>query len=439
MRKQILVLLAIWFGCSGASLCYAEDTSSITIPEKYGSIIETHNGTNGKLIVHIQDAHANYEAQKNIANILELLIKDNNLNLVLREGTDTDKDFSYLRKEANLEVRTRAAEKLLKNATIRGEDYLTLTTGYNISLQGIEDRPLYDENRNAIWEMDKFKDEALDYIYKIALAADSLKPKIYNEGLLNIDKAKKAYDNEEVDLVKYYESLYNAAKDKSIELEEFPNFNSVIKISEMEKKIDLAKIKNGTASDEQKTLYKEYKDMLANLNINKLFKEEGLVEGAIQDSLSENDDQRGLLKVSKELSIVDKMLRVKIVPEEYNYFLENKFDFDPENWSSFLKGKADEFGVAIELPEDSYVISNNLSKIENVYTLAVERDNVFLRKSAERMETDNVQIAVLIAGGFHTPALTRLLAENDYSYVVISPRVTTPTNEGLYRAALKKD
>jgi len=62
------------------------DPFDIFIPDQYGTIIETYKGTNGKLIVHIQDAHANYEGQRNLASILEVLITDYDLELILREG-----------------------------------------------------------------------------------------------------------------------------------------------------------------------------------------------------------------------------------------------------------------------------------------------------------------------------------------------------------------
>ena len=71
----------------------------INIPDEYGTIIETHEGTNGKLIVHIQDAHCNYEGQMNEARILEALIKDYDLTLIIPEGQINDKNLQYLREK----------------------------------------------------------------------------------------------------------------------------------------------------------------------------------------------------------------------------------------------------------------------------------------------------------------------------------------------------
>ncbi len=473
MKKRSQVLLVISLGCIfGVSLCYAETVwekqqkasqdigekqesleaapnvttstspialNEITIPSQYGSIIETHEGTNGKLIVHIQDAHANYEAQKNIAGILESLISKDNLNLILREGSISTNDFTYIRDSAPIEERKKKADELLKKAIINAEEYLNIASDYPMSFQGIEERSRYDEFVNALWEMDTFKDVALEYVNKLTAAADSIKPKIYNAELLAMDKAKKDYENEALNLMAYYKSLDNIIQKKGIDVAEFRNFSNLVKINELEQKVGITKILNGKLNDEEKKLYDEYQSALKKLNVNNLFKEELLLENKIHEAISENDNQNTLHKVSMALSIMDKMLRVKLVPEEYSYFLDNKKDFDPQVWADFLKEKSNELSLGLNIPNNYFAISDNLPKVEKFYRLAGEREKAFLTKTEERMKKDNVQIAALIAGGFHTPTLTQLLSDTGYSYIVVSPRVTTKTDDDLYRSTLKRE
>ena len=412
---------------------------NIAIPAQYGSVIESNKGTNGKLIIHIQDAHVNYEAQKNIAAIAEYLIKNYNVNLILREGASTDNNFAYLRERASLEARRRAAEKLLKDATITGIDYLTLTSTYPMAFQGIEDKSLYDANKNALWDMDKFKDTALEYTRNISKSVDLLKQKMYNPDLMSMDKAKIDYESEAIDLLAYYKTLNSLVQKRNIDTGKFPNFNSLVKIDSLEQKINMANIRNNTATEEEKALYKEYQDALKNLNVNKLFKEEPLIENKIKDVVADNEDQKKLYSVSKAISIMDKMLTVRLVPEEYSYFMENKKDFDPETWADFIRKKSDELGLGLSVANNFYAVKDNLLIVEKFYTTAGDRDKVFIKKSEERMTSDNAEKAILIAGGFHTPQLTNLLSDKGYSYVVISPRVTTKTDDNLYRQALKND
>lgn len=374
----------------------------------------------------------------NLANILESLIKDYELNLILVEGGSTDADFTYLRNRATLEERKEKAEKLLRESIITGEEYLNIASDYPMSFQGIEDRGIYDAHVNALWELDGFKDVAGEYIDKLIAVSDILKPRIYNKDLLGLDKAKKAYESEKTDLLTYYRYLYDTAETKAVSLSGFPNFINIIKASELEKKIDLEKIKQGKATSEEIKLYKEYVEVSKNMDVNKLFKEEPLLEDTVKEALATNSEQETLIKISKALSIMKDLLNIKVVPEEYDYFVNNKRDFDSKMWVSFLREKADFYNLNLKIPNNSYVINYNLKKIEEFYRLAEERDKVFLEKAEDRIKKDDVEIAVLIAGGFHTPRLTQSLADRGYSYIVISPKITKETDETFYRSTLRR-
>ena len=420
-------------------LASAVDPSTFIIPEQYGTIIETHEGTNGKLIVHVQDAHANYEGQMNSAKIIESLIEDYDLKLILGEGHIDDGDYKYLRDRASLEDRVEVADGLVRDGYFTGINYLDLATDYATKIQGLEDKTLYDAHVDSLWEIDKFKDMASEYVEKLIVVSDLVKSDIYNEALLDLDSKKKDYDSETIDLLEYYEYLYQKAGEQDIPLYTFPNFQKLIKASELEKKIDLAKVQDGNASDEETGLYNEYLEATKNLNINGLFKEEPLLEDVVQDTLAASYDQRTLLRISKALSIMKNFLKIKVVPEEYRYFIDNKRDFEPKFWADFLREKSEELNVSVDMPNNHYIISDNLAKVERFYSIANERDRVFLKKTNEHLEMEGVNLAVLVAGGFHTPTLTDLLANAGYSYIVVSPKVTTETDNELYRQALKMD
>jgi len=217
----------------------------------------------------------------------------------------------------------------------------------------------------------------------------------------------------------------------------FPNFKNLIEANDLEKKIDLVKVRTGDATEEEMKLYNEYMELSNELNINELFKEEPFLLDTLEGTLTETTDQKALLKISKSLSILKGLLNIKVVPEEYKYFIDNRDSFNPQVWTSFLKGKSDELNLSLNIPNNYYIITDNLPKIEKFYKVAEERNHIFLKKTNERLEKDKVNFAALVAGGFHTPTLTGLLDDAGYSYVVISPKVTEKTDDELYRRALK--
>lgn len=55
------------------------------------------------------------------------------------------------------------------------------------------------------------------------------------------------------------------------------------------------------------------------------------------------------------------------------------------------------------------------------YELAAQRAQAMANNALKQIKVHSVPYAVLIAGGFHTPTLTRLFKERRTSYAVIAP------------------
>ena len=64
--------------------------TDLTIPFESVSLKEVHAGSNGKLIIHIQDAHSNFSGQMSLAKAMDFFIKKYGITLVLTEGADRD-------------------------------------------------------------------------------------------------------------------------------------------------------------------------------------------------------------------------------------------------------------------------------------------------------------------------------------------------------------
>ena len=53
-----------------------KDIFSLAIPASWGRIKEVYKGKQGKTIVHIQDAHCNYDCQAAIGKVLDELVNE---------------------------------------------------------------------------------------------------------------------------------------------------------------------------------------------------------------------------------------------------------------------------------------------------------------------------------------------------------------------------
>ena len=126
-----------------------QDPYRLDIPFEFAGLKEAHKGTNGKLIICIQDAHANLSGQKNLAATLDHLMSRYDIPLVLVEGADKEVTLDVIKDLASPEEWKIAAKRFLYDGVISGDEYLNLVSNYKIRLMGIEYGDLYDLNLKA--------------------------------------------------------------------------------------------------------------------------------------------------------------------------------------------------------------------------------------------------------------------------------------------------
>lgn len=471
------------------------DLSKLVIPGEFGSVKEVYQppsqtGKDGKIVFHIQDVHTNYEAQKNLANILEYLVETYGIELVLVEGGITDKDFSYIREWATLDERQRKADDLLREGIISGETYVDIATDLPLKFQGIEDKGLYEENMEIYLKVDGFREAGLEVVGKLSAAAEGLKRFIYTKSLKELDELEKDYKTEKIGLVEYIEALEKIKITEGMELKGYENYDIVLGTSRLEKGIDfnlvgnerdnLIAMLNSSLSKENlgeliakslkfkedkmsageyyfylcalaekegiisKKLYKNlalYVDYIATyekLKRDEFFKELNEIRDKLSEALCKTEEQKRLFMISNGLSILTAFLRLKLSPEDFDYYKAKRGDFDLGEWKGFLKKHLRRLGIETAVPEDTSVIDENLEILEGFYDTAFKRDRAFLKNSLDKMEKEKEGLAVLITGGFHTANLTSLFKDNGISYVVITPKLTKETDTQLYDRILKE-
>jgi len=461
--------------------------SQIKISPELGKIQESYQGKQKKLIIHIQDAHCHYDAQKKAAEMLKNLIRNRGVKLILVEGGSGDVSLSYLRDYGTQELREEVAEEYLKKGEIAGEEYLDIISDLEFSLYGVETDELYNAHLDTFWKVDSFQKKALEESSYIQRLADNLKKYIYNKDLIALEEKKDAYEEEKLSITDYYQYLENSAKELGADLSSFPNFKAFIKAAAFEKNIKNEEIitdaKNLVTRLTEVLPEKKLKKLLAqsarfklekiesqdyylflkrlaqNSHINlksyphlykyliylelsdridgiELIKEVSGVEEVIKKKLFKNNDERKLSEISENVGLLTNLINLQMTPDEYEIYQINKAKIRLSDWMNFLNDKAGKYKLKKEAI-DAALIDNNLSTLESYYQAALKRDAALIENSLAKMEEDGESMAVLIAGGFHTPQLTRMLKEKDFSYVVVAPKITEASNHDLYISVLK--
>lgn len=460
--------------------CLAErpDPSKIRIPKDKGRIVEVYKSEkeDSPLVVYLQDIHLNYEAQKVEAEILKSLIRDHEFDTILLEGKPfgSEKDFKYLRSKHSKQVRNKAAEDLLKEGTIAVVNYLDLTTDYDFKVKGIEDMQLYKAETQDHMRIFKIADEMGKVTDALTSAVSNLKLHIYTQKMRGLQEKISDYENDRISLVEYATYLNKVASTNNIKVEDLPNLSLFLKTAELEKDIDFLAVESErtTVVDEvekklkdkqldefmaksldfrtgditQGEFYGYLKDVaekvgiefsthknlnnytsyiitFEKINVDLLFKELDTLSERLNLAMAKTPEQKKLYEISKGIKIISNMVKTKLVPDEYNYFVKNRDTFNLDGWLSFLKTNSARFGLTTALPDDVSILKANLPLLDRFYSVAFDRDKAFVKNIKAVLKNANKDKAIFIAGGFHTPSIKKLFKEEGISYLIIAPKV----------------
>jgi hypothetical protein len=466
--------------------------ADLKIPSNIGNIKEIFESqkpdlNNQQLVIQIQDAHCNYEAQKNLAQILEYLIIERNLKLILVEGGSGDVSLSFLRSYADKNKREQVADKYLRQGKISGEEYLDIVSDHKLELYGVEDEDLYDANLNSFLEDQTYRDQGSKDVEALQQAVASLKPHMYNPELNNFETKKGSYESKALTLAEYCAYIKGVADKEAVDQKRYSHFSAFVEsacmektmdftraeternsfIKELAKQIDEGKVKELIEKTQQfkqqKLTDREYYSYLRqaaqgkidiakvypnlnayityitvskDINALDLLKEVGALEDAVRDGLFVNNDERQLSKISKALDTLQGFIKLDLSPDEYAAFRENKSEYSTASWINFLQDNCRRYGLSAR-PAASQAIDENLEKLQQFYELGIAREAAFVRNLERKLEVSKEKIVVLITGGFHTPGVTNLLKEKGYSYAVVAPVVTERADSSIYFSVLK--
>ena len=97
------------------------NTATFSLPENLGTVRyswssdkQPVNGEPRKTIIHIQDAHCNYAAQKRIAEIIEYLNREYGVSHINLEGGARDYDLSIFTGITDLPIREKVSDYFVK-------------------------------------------------------------------------------------------------------------------------------------------------------------------------------------------------------------------------------------------------------------------------------------------------------------------------------------
>lgn len=454
-----------------------KDIFDLTVPSSWGTIKEIYKANSKEIIVHIQDAHANYEAQTNIANIIDLLVTDYGLTVAGVEGSVGKLNTDLYATFPDDSVRDMASEFLVRDGIFSGPEALVIKKGfeYPLKLYGIEDNQLYNNNLEAFKTSFPFKEEGLSYLSNLAGCLAQIKSELYNPQLVDIDAKQLAFDLKIMSLNDYCLYLNSKLAGKLNIANKYPNLAMLLKAIEIEATLDFAKaeeertkllteltnllseedirslLDNGLAYKNEQMSAARYlgfvKEMALKSEIDftqyanldkyivyaasydqiksfELFSEIEEADIALREIVYDSDAQRKLDLLVRGLKVMRRMVEIKMVNKDLAFYKQYQQEFKVNNYLSFIKEQADKFGIKVNIPTDIAYLDVYIPAWVDFYQVAGLRDDAMINNTLALVRENNQKLAVMVAGGFHTNELTKKMKAQGVSYIVITPRIT---------------
>lgn len=163
------------------------------------------SGQTSPLIVLIQDLHANYGVQKNIAGLLEFLTKRLSPTprgseapalpfAVAVEGAWQPVDNSILALYPDRPMALKAADLLLREAELTGPDLFAIERGIPHLLQGAEKKEYYLAHRDVFNQTFQDRQDLLQSLRAMQQRLEQLPRKLYTRPLVALHRLEKSHD-----------------------------------------------------------------------------------------------------------------------------------------------------------------------------------------------------------------------------------------------------
>ncbi|MFH1846684.1 MAG: hypothetical protein ABH869_03925 [Candidatus Omnitrophota bacterium] len=441
-----------------------------------GTIKSRHKGDSGKVIVHIQDAHCNFEAQSNINRILEQITRECGVRMISVEGAEGIVDTSWFRAFPDAEIRKEVATYFMKKGEIAGAEFFSINSDYEGTIFGAETRDYYIQNLKAFTDVYPYKDEIEKYFSGIKNIAGRLRGIIYHPALKEIDSKIREFDSKDLELSEFAEILSKKALKYKIDVKDCPNFKKLLDTLEYEQKIDfdvvdkersdyidalgkklskenmtelvtqsikfkkghikavdfyshlraLAKTHNIPIVREYPNLfyYYLYTKLYDGIDNEGLFKEIDAVKKRIKGKLFKTDDQKKLDTYSTMLDMFVALVNIELTNEDYDLFKGYLKESPLENAVNYVDTLSQRYNLNSSIGEVPFHISENIPKMIDFYEIAMKRDKALIDNTLTHMKESGKDKCVLIAGGFHTRGIKSLLEKQGISYVVVTPKIT---------------
>ncbi len=441
------------------------------------------------IIIHIQDVHQNPEAQENISQAMEVLIKNHRIGLVALEGAFENLNLDRFKKLNDLKALGSAADYLFQQNEMSG----ALRTAFkNINtippFVGVDDEAHYEANVQAYKESQKHLPVVYRQLSEYQEEIQKQKKQIYSPALLVFDCHNQSYHQGKLSLGEYIRILNSQNKSKM--RDQIQNINLFLQALNDEQSLDFKQVERERArivkhlvhkisKNEQQNLidhsvayrmghsthavfysyfqdfckdngvslkdhpamrqYMSYVLLSDKIDAETLFHEMKKLEKQVYALLAKTPEEKNLVQASKRLYLTQKLIDFALTPEEWEEYKNQTIDHRPKtidmsSFENFYKhAQARDQAMAAHLLK-KFEIQNSNNKEFRTRRVPISSAMPSWRANfaTERSQfPPQSPLAILVTGGFHAKGIEKQLTQSGATVINFVPKLTkVNTSEG---------
>ena len=211
---------------------------TLQIPTEWGVVKSSFQGSPDQLVIHIQDAHVNEEAQRNIAHLIRYLNKTKDASLVAIEGAVGKLDTALFAAFPDDGARKAVADYFLAEGVLTGPELLAVTDSPRLVLFGAEEKETYDDNRRAFLNSLEFNGRSARSLGEIRGGLDQISRFVFSEELRKLREEERGFQLEKGYLTHYVRYLVGLADRLNVSRYAYRQIESFLDLIELERKIN---------------------------------------------------------------------------------------------------------------------------------------------------------------------------------------------------------
>lgn len=459
----------------------ASIVDSLELSEELGFIHEKSiSGQNSdKLVIYIQDAHGNYDAETNIAKLIRDLNDQYRIPLVLLEGGEGKLESLFFRSFPDEKLKLKIVDEYLQKGELQGAEVASMFSRENpINYYGIETQSLYNENKHAFLAALAKEKEVLN---SLAETEKSLQKQIQNSNsqIVTFVNAFQSFRDEKINLLEYIKILHLL----TATFEQYPELNKVHSAEYQEKnlkneKVDIAfkqfvnEVKKKlsslplqkqkeinekiqavqTGKLDQGSFVKEIENVslisipevlmpalrhaqnLSSIKGTKVFEELKRLEKEISETIAQSEKERKLVKEYYKFHLLKSLAKLELTHEEWNEINEFVIASSEGAKQSNDREIASSRVVLQPSPRNDVFASH-----VHFYELALKRDEALFQNLIKTMKMEKANVSIVITGGFHQEGIKERLKKSGISYVLVSPNIKKIGTKENYLNAMRDE